>query len=175
MEGMNRLEGDRIEYNYRTNLGVITNGRATVESGVSFSGVEIRREGERQYSVRDARFTSCRACQPEPDDPGLGVPGERGDHLPGRVDQPPATHPSGSRAFPPLYSPVLALPIGPRRTGFLIPRFGYGDSDGFTIKQPFFWAISRSQDATLTTIYRTKRGFELRRRVPVHSGRALTG
>ena len=27
MEGLNRLEGDRIEYNYRTNLGVVTAGR----------------------------------------------------------------------------------------------------------------------------------------------------
>src|SRR5512134_2478164 len=41
MEGLNRLEGDRIEYNYRTNLGVITNGRGTLDTGVSFSGVEV--------------------------------------------------------------------------------------------------------------------------------------
>ncbi|RPH87812.1 MAG: LPS-assembly protein LptD, partial [Desulfobacteraceae bacterium] len=51
--------------------------------------------------------------------------------------------------------------MGPRRTGFLIPRAGYGSEDGFTIRQPFFWAISRSQDATFTPIYRTKRGFEI--------------
>lgn len=160
MEGMNRLEGDRIEYNYRTNLGVITNGRGFLDSGVSFSGVEIRREGERQYSVRDGRFSGCRACQPEPET--LDWEFRTGEATVYQDEWIASRHTSlWVKGIPALYSPVLALPIGPRRTGFLIPRAGYGNQDGFTIRQPFFWAISRSQDATFTTIYRTQRGFEI--------------
>jgi LPS-assembly protein len=160
MEGMNRLEGDRIEYNYRTNLGVITNGRGFLDSGVSFSGVEIRREGERQYSVRDGRFTGCRACQPESETPDWEF---RTGEATVYQDEWIASRDTSFwvKGIPALYTPALALPIGPRRTGFLIPRAGYGNEDGFTIRQPFFWAISRSQDATFTPIYRTKRGFEI--------------
>jgi LPS-assembly protein len=159
VEGTNLLEGDRIEYNYRTNTGVITNGRATVEPGVSFSGVEIRREGERQYSFTEGRFTACRACQSESTTPDWEFRASEGTIY---QDEWITSRDTSFwiKGFPALYSPALVFPIGPRRTGFLIPRFGYGNSDGFTIKQPFFWAISRSQDATLTTIFRTKRGFE---------------
>ena len=160
MEGMNRLEGDRIEYNYRTNLGVITNGRATLDSGVSFSGVEIRREGERQYSVRDARFSSCRPCQPEPEI--LDVEFRSGQATVYQNDMITTRYTSlWVKGIPTLYTPVLALPIGERRTGFLIPRLSYSGHNGFGVRLPFFWAIDRSQDATITPIYRTKRGFEL--------------
>lgn len=159
VEGTNLLEGDRIEYNYRTNTGVIANGRATVEPGVSFSGVEIRREGERQYSLKEGRFTACRACQAESAAPDWEF---RASEATIYQDEWIASRNTSLwiKGIPTLFSPVLTLPLGPRRTGFLIPRFGYSNDNGFTIKQPFFWAISRSQDATLTTIYRTKRGFE---------------
>ena len=91
----------------------------------------------------------------------MGVPGRRGDRVPGRMDRHARHLASGSRASPPCTPPSSRCPSVPRRTGFLIPRLGYGSHDGFAIRQPFFWAISRSQDATLTPIYRTKRGFEL--------------
>jgi LPS-assembly protein len=159
MEGLNRLEGDRIEYNYRTNLGVVTNGQALLSPGVSFSGMEIRREGERTYRLRDGRFTTCRACQPE----GQTVDWEmRAQAATVYQDEWVVSRNTSFwiRGIPALYSPILALPVGPRRTGFLIPRFGYGNTDGFVVKQPFFWAISPSQDATFTPIYRVKRGFD---------------
>ncbi|HXI21099.1 MAG TPA: putative LPS assembly protein LptD, partial [Gemmatimonadales bacterium] len=160
IDGTNILEGDRIEYNYRTNTGVVTNGRGTVEPGVTFSGVEIRREGERQYALEEGRFTACRACQPEPAKPDWEFRAREATIF---QDEWIVSRDTSFwiKGIPALYSPILALPIGPRRTGFLIPRFAYGNGDGFTIKQPFFWAISRSQDATLTPIYRTKRGFEI--------------
>ncbi len=160
MEGLNRLEGDRIEYNYRTNLGVVTNGRASLLPGISFSGTEIRREGERTYRVQDGRFTACRLCQPEPQTPDWELrAGEATVYLNEWVTARDASF--WVRGLPTLLSPVAAIPIGPRRTGFLIPRFGYGNVDGFVVKQPFFWAISRSQDLTLVPIYRTKRGLDL--------------
>lgn len=159
MEGLNRLEGDRMEYNYRTNLGVITNGRAFLGPGVSFSGVEIRREGERQYRVIGGRFTSCRLCQPEPQTPDWEFRASEGtvyqdEFLVSRNTS------FWVKGIPTLFSPIAALPIGPRRTGFLIPRFAYSNRDGFVVRQPFFWAISPSQDLTVTGIYRAERGVD---------------
>lgn len=159
-EGQNRLEGDRIEYNYRTNFGVVTNGKGSLPPGVSFSGAEIRREGERKYVVEEGRFTACRACQPEPQTPDWEF---RASEATIYQDELVVSRNTSFwvRGIPALFSPVATFPIGPRRTGFLIPRLGYGNADGFVVKQPFFWAISPSQDATLTPIYRTKRGFDL--------------
>ncbi|MEK7220436.1 MAG: LPS assembly protein LptD, partial [candidate division NC10 bacterium] len=159
MEGLNRLEGDRIEYNYRTNLGVVTNGRAFLAPGVTFSGVEIRREGEKQYHLRQGRFTTCRLCQPEPQAPDWEFRAEEATVY--QDDWVVSRNTSfWVRGIPVLFAPIAALPIGPRRTGFLVPRFGYGSRDGFVVKEPFFWAISPSQDATVTLTYRAKRGFE---------------
>ncbi len=160
VDGLNRLEGDRIEYNYRTNRGTITNARGHVGPGVSISGKEIRREGERTYEVTEGRFTTCSVCQPEPEIPDWEA---RAKSATVYQDEFVVSHDTSFwiKGIPTLYSPVLALPIGPRRTGFLIPRFGYGNSDGFVVKQPFFWAISPSQDLTVTPTYRTKRGLDL--------------
>ncbi len=160
VEGMNRLEGDRIEYNYRTNLGVVTRGEAFLAPGVSVSGEEIRREGERTYVVRQGRFTTCRLCQPAPQSPDWEFRASRATVYQDEMVVSRNTS-FWVRGIPALYSPIVAVPIGPRRTGFLIPRFGYGNLDGFVVKQPFFWAISPSQDMTLTPIYRVKRGFDL--------------
>lgn len=160
MEGLNRLEGDRIEYNYRTNLGVVTAGRGFLAPGLSFSGSEIRREGERQYHVTKGRFTTCRLCEPEPQTPDWEF--RTRDATIYQDEWVVARDTSvWLKGIPALFSPIAALPIGPRRTGFLIPRLGYGNRDGFTIKQPFFWAISPSQDATITTTYRAKRGVDV--------------
>jgi LPS-assembly protein len=159
MEGLNRLEGDRMEYNYRTNLGVVSGGKGFLAPGVSFSGVEIRREGERQYRLLEGRFTACRACQPEPQAPDWEF---RAHEATIYQDEFIVSRNTSFwvRGIPAMFTPIIAVPIGPRRTGFLIPRLGYGDRDGFVVKQPFFWAISPSHDATLSPIYRTKRGFE---------------
>jgi LPS-assembly protein len=160
MEGLNRLEGDRIEYNYRTNLGVITNAKARLGPGVSLRGVEIRREGEGTYRLKEGSFTTCSACQPEPQTPDWDM---RSKDATVYLDEMVISHDASFwvKGIPTLYSPIMALPIGRRRTGFLIPRFGYGNSDGFVVKEPFFWAISPSQDATVMPIYRTKRGLDL--------------
>jgi LPS-assembly protein len=159
-EGLDRLEGDRIEYNYRTDVGVVTGGRASLGSGVSFSGVEIRREGERTFRLKQGRFTACRLCQPESGAPDWEF---RASEATIYQDEWVVSRNTSFwiRGIPALYLPIAALPVGPRRTGFLIPRFGYSNHDGFIVKQPFFWAISPSQDATFTTGYRDKRGFEL--------------
>ncbi len=160
MEGLNRLEGDRIEYNYRTNLGVVTNARARFGPGVGFSGVEIRREGERTYRVTDGRFTTCRACQPDPQTPDWEMRAKQATvYLDDMVTARDASF--WVKGIPTLYTPILGLPLGERRTGFLIPRLGYSNSNGFLVRLPFFWAISPSQDITLYPTYRSKSGFEL--------------
>lgn len=55
------------------------------------------------------------------------------------------------KEVPMLYLPVFYYPIHEdgRATGFLMPSYGSSSFRGFTLSNAFFWAISRSQDATL--------------------------
>ncbi|HZY30639.1 MAG TPA: LPS assembly protein LptD [Candidatus Methylomirabilis sp.] len=159
IDGGRRLDGDRFEYHYRKNTGVMYQARGAIPPATAFQGVEIHKEGERRYRLVEGRFTTCRICQPEPGGVDWEVRAkeavlEQDDYLEAK---------SASfwvRGIPSLFTPYLIYPVGERRTGFLIPRIGYSNLSGFTYKQPFFWAISESQDLTLTGVYRTERGFE---------------
>lgn len=56
--------------------------------------------------------------------------------------------------IPVLYVPFMVFPAkNERQTGLLPPTFGSGRQSGFDYSQPFFWAIDRSTDATLTGVY----------------------
>ncbi len=155
-DGSNRLEGEEIEYNLRTSLGVVRRGRGLLSPGLGVRGAEIRREGEREFRIVDGAFTSCRMCQPEPQRPDWEFrAAEATVHLDDYVI---ADHTSlWLKGIPVFYFPRIIVPTSPRRTGFLIPRVGYGRS-GVMLALPFFWAISRSQDLTLTPSYRARRG-----------------
>lgn len=49
--------------------------------------------------------------------------------------------------LPVFYTPYMAFPASSgRKTGLLVPDFGYSSKDGFKLKQPFFWAIDESTD-----------------------------
>jgi LPS-assembly protein len=161
VEGPNRLEGDRLEFNYGTNLGVIHNARGFLYPSTSFRGLEVRRVSEREYRVLQGAFTSCRVCQPEPAAPWWEFRGEEATLF--QDEEFVAKHASAwvLDALPVFYSPFFSVPLGPRRSGFLLPRFATGNSSGFTYRQPFYWAISESQDATFLGTYRSKRGFQV--------------
>ena len=63
---------------------------------------------------------------------------------------------------PVLYSPYLQLPTGnKRRSGLLIPIFGYDSIDGVDFALPFYWNIAPNYDATLTPRVLQHRGIQL--------------
>ena len=63
---------------------------------------------------------------------------------------------------PVLYSPYLQLPTGnKRRSGLLIPTFGYDSIDGVDFALPFYWNIAPNYDATLTPKILQHRGVQL--------------
>jgi LPS-assembly protein len=55
------------------------------------------------------------------------------------------------KGVPLMYLPIFYYPIqeDDRATGFLIPTYGTSTIRGQSLSNAFFWAISRSQDATL--------------------------
>jgi len=64
------------------------------------------------------------------------------------------------KGVPMFYLPVLYYPIQQtqRQTGFLLPTYGRSTIRGQALSEAFFWAIDRSQDATLYGDWFTKTG-----------------
>lgn len=64
--------------------------------------------------------------------------------------------------IPVLYSPYLQLPTGDkRRSGLLMPNFGYDSVDGVDFSLPVYWNIAPNYDATITPRLLQHRGLQL--------------
>jgi LPS-assembly protein len=175
-QGANRIAADRADFNTKTNLGTFYNasGIATVkpprqqvrpgavappppsnqETDVYFFGDTIEKIGPKKYRITSGGFTTC--VQPTPrwdlhaDTVVLNV-----DHYT-LLKQAVLT----VKGVPMLYVPWLLYPTKKedRATGFLIPAYGSSSVYGQQVHNAFFWAINRSQDATLGHEWLSKRG-----------------
>jgi len=148
------LEGEKAYLDLEKETGLIEFGRGFLADGnFHFSGALVEKLGPQTYHVQDGTFTTCDGDEPswhfrtsdlEVTIEGYGFAKHTRFHL-GRA--------------PVLYSPYLAFPAKTKRqTGLLMPKFGLGERQGYDFDVPFFWAISRSTDATIYSHYMSKRG-----------------
>jgi LPS-assembly protein len=176
-QGDNRLSAERAEFNTETLLGTFHNawGITTVqpprqqsrpgmiappplatgqETTVYFFGDKVEKIGPKKYKITNGGFSTC--VQPTPrwdlsaDTVILNV-----DHytlLKQAVFK--------VKGVPMLYTPILYYPTKRenRATGFLLPTYGSSTYRGHSISNAFFWAIDRSQDATVTHDWFSKAG-----------------
>jgi lipopolysaccharide assembly outer membrane protein LptD (OstA)/nucleoside-diphosphate-sugar epimerase len=100
-----------------------------------------------RYCIDEGIFSTCRCGGL--DKPSWSVGGKRTDiKLNGIGVVRGATF--RVKDVPVLWFPLLAFPaLNDRSSGFLMPQFGYSQRRGFQYVQPFFWNISKSQDATV--------------------------
>jgi LPS-assembly protein len=160
---------ERAEIDGRTKLGTFFNANGTAriaqtspdrsmfgtqEPDVMFYGEEIARVAPTTYTLKNAYFSTC--VQPTPRWEFSGTTGTI------RLDRYALLRHVVLRVkdVPLLYLPVIYYPINKedRSTGFLIPTYGTSTYRGGSISNAFFWAISRSQDATFFHDWYTKTG-----------------
>ena len=145
-------EGDRAVMNYRTNTGVIYNG--FVKSGqVIFEGRVVRKTGPLQYEAETASFTACTTCPTAWTFAGSRMKAEMGGyaHIKHSVLK--------VAGLPVLWLPYLIVPLkSERQTGLLTPSLDFSASGGVALGLRYFWAMSRSQDMTLSLINYSLRG-----------------
>jgi LPS-assembly protein len=167
-----RISADSLEYNTKTKLGIFhhASGSAslqqeedrpaeksafgTQEPEVLFYGETLEKIGDRKYRITKGGFTTC--VQPKPRweiTSGTAVL-NIGHYATLRNMQ------MRVKSVPVLYLPVMYYPINKedRATGFLLPMYGSSTLRGHTLSNAFFWAISRSQDATFTHDWFSKTG-----------------
>ncbi|MBN1140733.1 MAG: LPS-assembly protein LptD [Deltaproteobacteria bacterium] len=149
----NALAAQAFELNLETGAGRLHQGRIFFrENNFHLEAEELHRRDDRNFSAQGATFTTC-----DGDDPAWRF----------RAEEVQVTLDDYARAkhvlfylkdLPVLYSPYLIYPVSKRKTGFLIPRYGYSDNRGAQIFQPFYWAISRNTDATFHLDYLSRLG-----------------
>jgi LPS-assembly protein len=148
---------DSLKLNLGQETGQIENGDLFLEQGhISLKGRRFEKFGGQSYHVDDGFFTTC-ICESGP--PSWKFSADQMDlNLDGV-----GTVKNGY--FYIMDVPLFYLPYGffplntERQSGFLFPKFGNSSRDGFRFSQPFFWALSKSSDATLEFDIETRARF----------------
>ncbi len=163
-----RVAADSVEFNLKTKLGVFhhASGSSTLgdpreksrfgtqEADMYFYGETLEKVGDQKYRITKGGFTTC--VQPTP----------RWELTSGSVvlniDHYAVLKNSLFRVkgVPVLFLPIIYYPINKedRSTGFLLPTYGTSSLRGQSLSNAFFWAISRSQDATFLYDWFSKAG-----------------
>jgi len=150
-QGGSRLRGDRLDLDVTQKVGVVSNGTIDLEGGVHLKGARIAKVGARSYTLTDGIVTSC-----DGDRPAWYFRVRKARFtLEEYVHLTDTTFWLGG--VPLLYSPYILWPaMRDRASGFLVPGLGYNTTRGFYLGLTYFWAISRSADATFTADLWTK-------------------
>jgi len=143
-QGPRRMAGDTLEYDLDTKTGTLTNATAHVAQDYFFTGKELAKISENEYTVKDGMFTSC--SQETPDwsfrlkDAVVEADGYA------RVRNASLR----AKKLPIFYTPYILWPVKSDRTpGFLIPNIGYSDRRGASVGLAYFQTFGRSYDTTL--------------------------
>ncbi|MPY89576.1 MAG: hypothetical protein GEU99_16825 [Luteitalea sp.] len=163
-----RIAADRLDYDSKTKTGTFYNayGSAslgehveksyfgTQEPDAYFYGEEISKIGPKRYRVRKGGFTSCVQPTPRWEVVSTTATIELDEYavLTNALLK--------AKGVPVFYLPVMYYPIqdDDRATGFLIPVYGSSTVRGHSVSNAFFWAIDRSQDATILHDWFSKSG-----------------
>ncbi len=159
-QGGDRFFGPRLFYDLREDTGVLEAPRYLIrrEQDARGGAAQVEFLGKDRLRMKDATFTTCQpgndAWQIEAESLELDYEAEEGRARWPRV-----------RFFD---TPILAFPYATfplerrRKTGLLTPYYSQNTLRGFEFGVPFYWNIAPEQDLTLTPVYMTKRGAQLK-------------
>ncbi len=138
------MQGERIEYDYGNDVGNIFKGQ--VKSGkVTFKGDKLEKKGESDFSADYGVYTACDCDPPTWSFSGYSIDAGVGSYA-------YVKWPVLRVGHVPIFAlPYIIVPLkSSRQTGLLLPTYESTTEGGSTIGEGFFWAISQSQDSTLT-------------------------
>ncbi|MBM4255164.1 MAG: LPS-assembly protein LptD [Deltaproteobacteria bacterium] len=144
------IKADAMRVEMENETGDITNGTVTLpRQQYVLTGKSLQKSYGQSYHIENGALTTCQCDDFAKADWSIG----------GRtIDV--NLHGQGTvrdgvfrvRNFPLLYVPYGSAPVtSDRQSGFLSPNYGFSSKRGFVWQQPFYWAINKSYDATVTT------------------------
>jgi len=154
VEGNERVDGERMRYNFDTGRGIVYQGRTGLETGFA-TGKKLKLQGEEVIHISDATFTT--SVRPEDPEYHFWCPKLKvyaGDKVVAR----PVVLFIGH--VPVILAPFYYYPLGrDRRSGFLAPRLSYRAHREFRMRNAYFWAINDYADGTFALDYDTTHGW----------------
>lgn len=164
------ISADSVDVVTSSSIGSLENAQFKLAKGIqSKDGVDtvkidsrgsadkVSLEGEGFIRLEGARYTNCH----EGDDSVVVTAKELElDQLTGIGKARNAV--VRFQGIPIFYTPYLSFPINDKRkTGFLTPSFGSDEESGVVLEFPWYWNISKNQDATITPRFYSDRGIQL--------------
>ncbi len=138
------IGGDQAIIEIDTNTGIIYNGYIQTAS-VLFEGETLFKLSNTEFLADGAKYSACTNCPHTWSFTGSKIKAQLG----GYAYIKNAILRIGDVPIVPL--PYLIVPLkSDRQSGLLIPEIGHSETGGTDIASSFFWAINRSQDATIT-------------------------
>lgn len=114
-------------------------------------------EGENQYRLKNATWTTC-----SPTDPDWYI---KARELELDYDREVGTARGSSIVFmdtPLFWMPWIEFPLnGQRQSGLLPPTFGSSNKTGIDFTQPYYWNIAPNYDATIAPRIMSRRGLQV--------------
>ncbi len=141
-----KLKAEAARLNLERETGEIEKGEIFLERGhLSLSGRRFQKFAGQAYHIDEGFFTTC-LCESGP--PTWKISAEEID-----LQREGAGVVKRGTFYimdiPVFYLPYAFFPLRTeRQSGFLFPKIGSSSKEGFKFEQPFFWAISKSSDAT---------------------------
>jgi LPS-assembly protein len=147
------LSAKRAAFNLDSSRGELVEVFAMIQPSLMYDADIVQKKSDNLYALGKGKVTSC--AQPVP----------RWKFSFSRADFKKDDYLAmwnmvlSIKKVPVFYFPYFRYPLNRERaTGFLMPQIGYSGTKGFIYGQSFYWAISRSMDATLTADYYSSRG-----------------
>ncbi len=158
--GADRIYGPRLQYNSLDDTGTFEQPTYLLQRERTARGGadELDFLGRLRYRLRNASFTSCQPGQEDwvmqAEELELDYENERGRAWHPRLHFFDTTI---------LALPYMSFPLANRRkSGFLAPYYSQNSRRGLEIGAPYYWNIMPEADSTITPVYMTKRGFQLK-------------
>lgn len=144
---------DTVHMNLDEETGFLKDAQIqSVRFRYSLGGTRVEKGLGQTYHIENGQFTTCHCAEGAPtwsiSGRELNVSLEGYGTLTGGTFK--------LLDVPVLYIPRATFPVQQeRQSGLLAPRFGFSNTRGFQTFLPVYWAISKSQDATLALDFET--------------------
>lgn len=148
------LSAERASFNLDSSRGELVKVFAMLQPSLMYETDALKKETDNRYSLEKGKLTSCAQPVPRWNFSFSRANFKKDDYMEmwNMVLK--------VKKVPVFYLPYFRYPLDRERaTGFLIPQVGFSGTKGFVYSQSFYWAISRSMDATLSGDYYSSRGY----------------
>ena len=142
---------DEVEVDDKLGDGVATSFSAQLPQNATIIARTVNRKGNGTNTLNQAVYTACELCEENGYTPTWSVRARKAEQ---NADTQMITYQDAVfeiKGVPVLYLPYFAHPDpkAGRRSGLLMPTPGLSSKLGVVYEQPYYWAISKSQDVTI--------------------------